>query len=190
MIRRTLLSLAVLAGLIAAPASAQTDQAQSGQMTANESKHVGDWLVRCFPVKSITPCDMIYVLALKKSGMMLLSMRIAYAPSQDKDLFIIGVPLQVSFAKGLVVSTDAGATAPMQYQHCDRAGCYVQSVMDNATLDQIARSQAAKTKITFAAISGKVVTLPFPLNGFAEARDTLVQLAKGRAVAPPAKAKP
>lgn len=190
MIRRTALVFVALAGLLTAPsASAQTDEAQ-GQVTANESKHVGDWLVRCFPVKSLTPCDMIYILALKRSGQMLLSMRIAYAPSQDKDLMIIGVPLQVAFAKGLIVSTDAGATAPMSYQHCDRAGCYVQSVLDNSTLDQIARSQAAKTKVTFAAISGKVITLPFPLNGFAEARDTLVQLSKGRAAAPSAKAKP
>src|SRR5215469_7715213 len=113
------LALCLLTGF---PAVAQTDQSQSqgqGQVNANETKHVGDWLVRCFPVKSVTPCDMIYILEVKKTGQMMLSMRIAYAPSQDKQLLMIGVPLGVSFAKGLVVSTDSGATSPMAFQHCD-----------------------------------------------------------------------
>src|ERR1700733_15276578 len=82
----------------AAPASAQQDQANSGQIQANETKHVGDWVVRCFPVKSVTPCDMIYILAVKQTGRPVLQLRIAYAPSEDKDLFTIGVPLGVAFA--------------------------------------------------------------------------------------------
>lgn len=161
-------------------AQSQQDQAQ-GQVAANETKHVGDWLVRCFPVKSVTPCDMIYILAVKKTGQMMLSMRIAYAPSQDKQLFMIGVPLGVSFAKGLIVSTDTGATSPMQYQHCDRTGCYVSTVMENNSVETIEHSAIDKTKVTFAAMNGKSFSLPFPLNGFAEARKTMMDLAKGHA---------
>lgn len=175
------LALSLLTGFSAV---AQTDQSQSqGQVAANETKHVGDWLIRCFPVKSITPCDMIYILEVKRTGQMMLSMRMAYAPSQDKELLMIGVPLGVSFARGLVVATDTGATSPMPYQHCDRTGCYVSSVMENNAIETIEHSAADKTKVTFAAMNGKSFSLPFPLNGFAEARQTMMQLAKGHASA-------
>jgi len=170
--------------VLSSPASAQTEpQQQQQQITANESKNVGDWLVRCFPVKSPTPCDMLYILAVKRTGQVMLSMRIAYAPADDKHIILIGVPLGVSFAKGLVVTTDNGATPALQFQRCDRQGCYVQSVLDSASMDTLARSTAANTKVSFAAYTGRAITLPFPLNGFAEARQTLDQLAKGRATA-------
>jgi invasion protein IalB len=179
MVFGSVLALSLLAGLSARAQNAQNQP--QGQVAANETKHVGDWLVRCFPVKSPTPCDMIYILAVKNTGQMMLSMRIAYAPSQDKQLLMIGVPLGVSFARGIVVATDNGATAPMPFQHCDRTGCYVSTVMENNSVEQIERSPADKTKVTFAAMSGKSFSLPFPLNGFAEAQQTMVQLAKGRA---------
>ena len=174
--------------LSAFSATAQSEpSAPQGQVAANETKHVGDWLVRCFPVKSVTPCDMIYILAVKKTGQMMLSMRLAYAPSQDKQIIMIGVPLGVSFAKGLVVTTDNGATSPMPYQHCDRTGCYVSTIMENTAVEQIEKSQSNQTKVTFAGMNGKTFSLPFPLNGFAEARQAMVELAKGRATAPAGK---
>ena len=175
------LALFLLTGISAV---AQTDQTQAqgqGQVVANEKKNVGDWLVRCFPGKSAAPCDMLYVLAFKKTGEMLLYMRMQYAPAQDKQLLTIGVPLNVSFARGVVVTTDSGATQPMPFGRCDRSGCYVSSLIENAAIDAIERSPAAKTKVVFAGATGKVATLPFPLNGFAEARKTMVDLAKGRA---------
>src|SRR5438045_109958 len=92
-----ILAATLLTGAAAIAQSAP--DASQGQVAANETKHVGDWLVRCFPGKSPTPCDMIYILAIKKTGQVMLSMRLAYAPSQDKQLLMIGVPLGVSFAK-------------------------------------------------------------------------------------------
>jgi invasion protein IalB len=166
------------------PASAQTTQSQPQQpLTANESKNVGDWLVRCFPVKSATPCDMLYILAVKSSGQVMLSMRIADVPAKDKHVMIIGVPLGVSFAKGIVVTTDGGATAPLQFQRCDREGCYVQTVLDDNAIDALARSSASNTNVKFAGYNGRAFSLPFPLKGFAEARDTMDQLSKGRVAA-------
>ena len=181
MIRKALFGLAGVALLWAAPASAQSTGQPQQQITANESKNVGDWLVRCFPVKSPTPCDMLYILALKRTGQVMLSMRIAYAPADDKHIVLIGVPLGVAFAKGLVVTTDNGATRPLPFQRCDREGCYVQSVLDSQSMDSLAKSTAANSKVRFAAFNGRAIVLPFPLNGFAEARQTLDQLAKGRA---------
>jgi len=187
---RNLFSGLVVLACLSGAAHAQAQDASQTPPAPNETKHAGDWLVRCFPTKSPTPCDMIYILAIKKTGQMMLSMRMTYAPSQDKQLLMIGVPLGVSFAKGLVVSTDQGATSPMPYQHCDRTGCYVSSILEDAAVDQIAKSTAANTKVTFSAMNGKNISLPFPLNGFAEARQSMVELAKGRATAAPAATPP
>jgi invasion protein IalB len=153
--------------------------AQQSQVTANETQHVGDWLVRCFPVKGQIPCDMIYILAVKKSGDMLLSVRFAYAPVENKNLFQIGVPLGVSFAKGIVISSNAGASQPLPFVHCDRSGCFVESAMDNASMDTLANAPGG-AKIRFFSYNGRAFTLPFPLNGFSKAREAMDQLAKSR----------
>src|SRR5262249_44399364 len=138
----------------------------------------GDWTVRCFPVKSIMPCDMIYVLAVKQTGRPVLQMRLAYAPAQEKHIMTIGVPLGIALAKGLVVQTPNGSTAPMPFVHCDQSGFFVETIMDNASVDTLAGS-GGDTRLVFSVFNGKTVALPFPLNGFKEARDTMVQLAKG-----------
>jgi invasion protein IalB len=190
-----------LLALTAIPAAAQTDATAAAaapaqnaaqaaqprqQLVANESQHVGDWLVRCFPVKGPAPCDMIYILAIKKTNQMLLTVRFAYVPAQDKNLFQIGVPLGVSFPKGLVITSDAGTSAPLRFVHCDRNGCFVESIMDDGSLDALANAQGG-AKIHFFGFTGKAVVLPFPSNGFAKARETMVQLAKSHGQAAAAK---
>lgn len=162
----------------ATTSSANGDVSQPQQpLTANETQHVGDWLVRCFPVKAPAPCDMLYILAVKKTGQMLLSLRFAYAPAQDKNLFQIGVPLGVSFAKGLVISSDAGASSPLPFVHCDRTGCFVESTMDNASMDTLT-SAPGGAKVRFVMFGGQSVAMPFPMNGFTQARQSMVGLAK------------
>jgi invasion protein IalB len=178
MMRLTFALLAFSCGVqIASAQNAPNAAAQSQQLTANETQHVGDWLVRCFPVKGQVPCDMIYILAIKKTGSMLLSIRFAYAPALDRNLFQIGVPLGVSFAKGVVVSSNAGASQPLPFVHCDRSGCFVESAMDNASMDTLANAPGG-AKIRFFSYSGRNFSLPFPMNGFSKARETMDQLAK------------
>ena len=158
--------------------SANASPSQPQQpLTANETQHVGDWLVRCFPVKAPAPCDMLYILAIKKTGQMLLSLRFAYAPADDKNLFQIGVPLGVSFAKGLVISSDAGASSPLPFVHCDRSGCFVESTMDSGSMDTLT-SAPGGAKVRFVMITGQKMALPFPLTGFTQARQSMMALAK------------
>ena len=158
--------------------SANAPASQSQQpLTANETQHVGDWLVRCFPVKAPAPCDMLYILAIKKTGQMLLSLRFAYAPADDKNLFQIGVPLGVSFAKGLVISSNAGASSPLPFVHCDRSGCFVESSMDSSSMDTLT-SAPGGAKVQFVMFNGQKMALPFPMNGFTQARQSMAALAK------------
>jgi invasion protein IalB len=170
--------LALLSGPALAQQAAPSDSAAQPAQ-ANETQHVGDWLVRCFPVKVPAPCDMIYILAVKKTNQMLLSLRFAYAPSQDRNLFQMGVPLGVSFAKGLVISSDSGVSSPLPFVHCDRSGCFVESIMDDASMDTLA-SAPGGAKVRFFSYTGQKFALAFPLNGFVKARESMVQLARAR----------
>jgi invasion protein IalB len=151
--------------------------AQPQKLVANETQHVGDWMVRCFPGKSAAPCDMIYILAIKKTGDMLLSIRFAYVPAQNRNVIQIGVPLGVSFAKGIVISSDTGASAPLPFVHCDRGGCFVERVMDDASMDTLANAPGG-AKVRFVSYAGREFAFPFPLNGFAKGRETMDQLAR------------
>ena len=62
--------------------------------------------------------------------------------------------------------------------------------MDNASMDALSNAPGG-AKIRFSAYTGKPFALPFPANGFAKARETMVQLAKAHgqtaAAKPPAK---
>lgn len=175
------LSAAVLF-LVAAPAFAQQQNVQQaasrqGGLVANETKNVGDWTVRCFPIKSPSPCDMFELLADKKNGRRVMSLSIAYVPLQDKHAIQIALPLGVALAKGVQIQSDTFRSPQLRYRRCDRAGCYVEGIIDNASVDALGRSTSG-ARVTFWAYGGKDYTLPFSINGFSEARSTMMELAR------------
>jgi invasion protein IalB len=178
-VRRGLLAgLFAVAGATGALAQDQAP-AQPAQPAPTETKHIGDWLVRCFNVKSPSPCDMFELLAEKKSGRRLMSITLAYLPKQDRHAMQINVPLGVSLQKGLVVHTDAVTSPALHYRRCDRGGCYVEGIIDNGFVDSLARnSNGAKIKLV--SFDGRAFNLAFSLNGFAEAHNALVELAKAK----------
>ena len=178
MISRSLFSAAVLL-LAAVPALAQTapQQGQRQPLVANETKAVGDWTVRCFPIKSPSPCDMFELLADKKNGNRVMSLSIAYVPQQDRHAIQIALPLGVALAKGVQLQSDTFSSPVMRYRRCDRAGCYVEGLIDNASVDALARSQG-QARVKFSAYGGRDYALPFSLSGFSEARNTMMDLAR------------
>jgi invasion protein IalB len=181
MISRSLFSAAVFL-LAAMPALAQTaPQQPAGQrpapLVANETKAVGDWTIRCFPIKSPSPCDMFELLADKKNGNRVMSLSIAYVPQQDRHAIQIALPLGVALAKGVQLQSDSFSSPVMRYRRCDRGGCYVEGLIDNASVDALARSQSG-AKVKFSAYGGRDYALPFSLNGFSEARNTMMDLAR------------
>jgi len=181
MISRSLAALSAAALLlIAAPALAQTQQQPPqgrGGLVANETKAVGDWTVRCFPIKSPSPCDMFELLADKKNGRRVMSLSIAYVPQQDRHAIQIALPLGVALAKGVQLTSDTFNSPLMRYRRCDRAGCYVEGLIDNKSVDALAGSQGG-AKVKFSAYGGRDYALPFSLNGFSEARNTMMELAR------------
>ena len=63
--------------------------------------------------------------------------RIAYIPSRDRHAIQISVPLGVSIPKGVILQTGSYTSPMMPYRRCDRGGCYVEMLLDNAIVDQL-----------------------------------------------------
>jgi invasion protein IalB len=163
----------------ATPTGTPTQQA-GGSGTITESKQVGDWTVRCFAVTSQSPCDMYQELQDQNSHQRVLSVSIAFVPSNNQHVMQIAVPLGVSIGKGAVLKTDAYASPPLPFRRCDQAGCYVEMLLGN---DQIAGfiKSGPQATVNIVADDGKSYALRFSLNGFSGAHDAMASLAAQKA---------
>ena len=173
--------------LVAGPVLAQAPDAPPPAAPHPEVKAVGDWFVRCYPVQSPSPCDMYQELDNQNTRLRVLTFSIAYAPGQDRHIAAISVPLEVSIPKGLVIQTDSYTSPVLRYRMCNRDGCYVQMIMDNAMVEAITKS-GPTAKVNVWADSGKAYPINISLKGFAAAHDDMVAQARTKAKSPPASA--
>jgi invasion protein IalB len=150
-----------------------------------EVKEIGSWSVRCFPVESPSPCDMYEELQDKNTRQRVLSLSLAYVPKVDRHAIQITVPLGVALQKGVIIQTDNFTSQPLRYRQCDRSGCFVQMLLDNASVTALTKS-GPNAKVKIVADGGKPFDLAFSLDGFAAAHDSMVAQAKVKAKEPPA----
>jgi invasion protein IalB len=178
-LRATLAGALALGILSFGSASSQTAPAggDAAPVQPSETKPFGDWTVRCYPVKTPSPCDMFELLANKQSGQRVLSVSIAYMPSGDRHVIQIAVPLGVSIPRGLVLTSDAYTSPALHYRRCDRGGCYVEMLLPNETITSLA-SAGTQAKIRIFAVTGKAFEIPFSLNGFGDAHNAMQDLAR------------
>lgn len=178
----------LIAGLaLAASGSAALAQAQApGQLPRPEVKQVEDWQVRCYPVQSISPCDIFQEQAEQQSGQRVLSISLAFVPSMNRHIIQVTVPLDVSIPKGVIIQTDTYTSPVLKYRMCTREGCFVQTGLDNSVVESIAKSGGAAGKVNVVADSGKKFALNFSLKGFATAHDEMAAQARAKAKAPEA----
>lgn len=194
-------SLAFAAALLAAPAFAQdTDQPDQAPQQApqgnqpmkpSEMKEFGDWTVRCYPVKSQTPCEMLELRVIKKTGQRILGITLAYMPGRDQHVVQIAVPLGVSLPNGLILESDTYKSPVIKFRRCDQMGCYVEAAMTNDIVQAL--SHATKAQADVVTSEGKRFPLVFSLKGFNEAHAALVELTKSKGAggsAAPAAPKP
>ncbi len=172
---------ASLAGAIAlsllALGGASAQNAAGEPLKPSETKPFGDWTVRCYPVKSPSPCDMFELLANKSTQQRVLSVSIAYLPGNDKHVIQIAVPLGIMIQKGLVLESDAYTSPVLHYRRCDRGGCYVEMLFDNQAVTALA-SATTGAKVKIVAEGGKVFEIPFSLNGYTDAHGAMQDLAR------------
>ncbi len=184
------LTLAGIAGgilLAASAALAQEAPDQQAQPKTDVVKTIGDWQVRCFSVQNPNPCDQFWQQTDPRTGQRVVAVSIAYAPSADRHLVVIIVPLGISIPKGVTIQTDSYTSPVLKYRMCSREGCFVQMVADNAMISSLAKS-GPQAKLNIAGDDGKTYSLPLSLKGFSEAHDEMVSQAKAKASKAPAPA--
>jgi invasion protein IalB len=178
-----LLSGLALTALVSGTALAQTP-ATPAPLGQPEIKTVGDWMVRCYPSQSASPCDMFQQQNDAQSQQRILALSIAYIPHLDRHAIQISVPLGVAIAPGAIIHSGSFSAPMMPYRRCDRGGCYVEMLIDNSVVNQLAHAgDGALVKIK--ADDGKNYDLKLSLNGFSAAHDQMAELAKQKAKAPP-----
>ena len=145
-----------------------------------ETKNVEDWIVRCFPIQSPSPCDMFQEQDAQQSHQRVLSLSIAFVPSLDRHALQVSVPLDISIAKGVTIQAEGYTSPVLRYRRCDRNGCYVEQAVDNALVEGLAKS-GGTGKVNIFADNGKSYALTFSLKGFTAAHDDMVAQAKAKA---------
>jgi invasion protein IalB len=174
-------SLALATALLIAPALAQEAAPQQAPKApqATDTKEIGDWTVRCFAVKSPTPCEMLELRVAKKGGQRILGVLFSYAPANDAHVIQISVPLGVALANGLVINADTYKSGVLKFRRCDQGGCYVESAIGSDVIGAVGKATAGKVQIV--GVDGKRYDLAFSLKGFNEAHNALVELSKQKA---------
>ena len=184
-----LASLTLSSALAAAPASeaapAAAAPASPGQPTV--VKESGDWVARCFPVATASPCDMYQELADRETKQKVLGISIAYIPSNERYAIQISVPLGVALANGVVMSMGSYNSPALKFRRCDRGGCYVETLLDATIPDKMA-SSGNDGVIKIMANNDKPFPIKFSLNGFSGAREAMMEAARQKAKAPAAAA--
>lgn len=173
-------------GVLLASGAALAQQAADPAAPAGrpEVKTIGDWLVRCFPITSPSPCDIFQELEDQRTRQRILSFSIAHVPSLNRDGIQIGVPLEVSIPRGMFIVAGSYTSPNLKFRYCDRNGCFVQVPLDAATISALSRA-GNEGKIRIFADGGKQYELRFSLKGFAAAHDDMVAQAKVKAKTPP-----
>src|SRR5215831_8780251 len=134
--------------------AALAQQADPAAAARPETKTVGDWIIRCFPIQSPSPCDMFQELDSQATKQRVLALSIAYVPSLDRHALQITVPLDISIPKGVTIQTGNYTSPVLKYRRCDRNGCYVEMPVDNNLVASLAKS-GPDGKINIAADDGK-----------------------------------
>ena len=180
---------AILALLLAAAAvlGAQKVGAQV-DLSKPQIERFDDWQVRCFSVKSTSPCDMLFGTVRKATGRRIVSVSIAYAPASEKYFMQIAVPLGIALPQGVVVSAGTFKSATLVVRRCDQNGCYVESLADNGFIQFLQANSESNGSLKVVADGGKPVSLGLSLKGFAKAHEAMVRAARrevsGRGDAP------
>jgi invasion protein IalB len=178
---------AALAQQAAAPAAAPAQQQRPRNPNApNLTETQGDWTIRCFNVRGPAPCEILQVAVNKESQQRVLSVSIAYVPQRTAFALQVAVPLGVSVAKGMTLNAGPKTMRGVHYSRCTRDGCFVEVIVDSATIDALARVGASTNILVYPYGRTTDAKLPLSLKGFAPAVVRLKQLAQQRAVATPA----
>ena len=179
--------LAVL--FFGAPALSQAMPAAAPDQpgAANPSVEVhGDWVTRCFPVKSASPCDILFATVLKGTQQRVTSISIAYVPIRDQYVMQLMVPIGIDLAEGVVIDAEGYRSGKLFVRRCDRIGCFVEMAVSEQLISGMRNAPNPVGHLNVVADGGKPVVFNVSLKGFGDAHDSMVNLARQKAVSGPA----
>jgi invasion protein IalB len=150
-----------------------------------EARQIGDFVVRCLPVENPAPCELLQEWGDKQSGQRIGALSIAFMPSANRYIMMVGVPLGVLTEKGVVIETNAFTTQPMLISRCNRGGCYVEAFAPDSLIDGFKKA-SGQGKVKVVLDNDKPFEWPISFSGFAQAHDYMVEQNRAKAKAPPA----
>ena len=162
----------------AVPPAQQAAQASAGKPEIN---YFGDWAVRCFPIKSASPCDMLFATVRKDTNLRVTSVSIAYVPSKDSYVMQVAVPLGIDLSKGVIMTAGDFSTEKFVVRRCDKGGCYVETAITGDLLQNLEQNSAQGGQLKIVADDGKALSLAMSLRGFGQAHQAMVAGARQKA---------
>jgi invasion protein IalB len=174
-------SVAFLAGLTPALAQQGAPAATRNSNTPIFNQVHEDWTVHCFDVRGPAPCDM-QQMAANKQRQRVLSVSIAYIPQNDRYALQVVVPLGVAIGKGMTLNAGAKTLKGVRYNRCNREGCFVEVIIDAATVDALARLGASTQIVVYPYKQTNEIKQPMSLKGFGAALARLKAEARTRHV--------
>lgn len=168
-IARVAAAAAALTAALCAPAFGQEGEqeiapAAEAPAANNIVETYQDWRLRCIDPGARTGCDIVQTISHRESGVVLMSLSIAYAPDQDVYVTQILVPLGVDLRRGVDISVGEVTAAGVPVTRCEPAGCVIEAAVAN---DMVAAMQSASTGLlTVYSDAENGASVEFSLAGF------------------------
>ncbi len=143
-----------------------------------------DWIVRCFDVQVIAPCDVLHVALNRDTQQRVLSVSIAYVPQNDVHIMQLILPLGVTISKGATIVAGENTLSSIKFVRCERDGCYVEVPVPATLIESLSMIEGSTMITVWAYIEDQPIDLPLSLNGFAEAIAAMQEYARVNAVTP------
>jgi invasion protein IalB len=112
-------------------------------------------------------CKAVQNIVMAKTRQLLLSVSISKKATEATAAMLLHLPHGLFNPAGVTVAVDAATPEKLEIQTCDARGCYAGLAM---APDKIAAmSVGTKLSVVFQDLKRQNITVPVPLNGFAEA---------------------
>jgi invasion protein IalB len=103
------------------------------------------------------------------TAMLVAKLVVRQIAGQTNPQILVMLPLQSALPPGALVKLDEKEPLRLPYTACDQGGCYAETNIEPAMLDQMKTGK----QISFAGmdVTGRTLNVPLPLEGFAKAID-------------------